>query len=43
MPVRANHRDICKFDDADDDNYKIVKAQIMKLIAISTGEAEKEV
>lgn len=28
LPMRANHLDICKFDDAEDDGYKQVKAKI---------------
>ncbi|PVH92332.1 hypothetical protein DM02DRAFT_605500 [Periconia macrospinosa] len=28
LPMRANHLDICKFDDAEDDGYKQVRAKI---------------
>lgn len=28
LPMQANHRDICKFDDAEDDGYKQVRAKI---------------
>ena len=28
LPIRANHLDICKFDDAEDDGYKQVRAKI---------------
>ena len=28
LPMQANHLDICKFDDAEDDGYKQVRAKI---------------
>ena len=28
LPIRANHIDICKFDDVEDDGYKQVRAKI---------------
>ena len=28
IPMRANHLDICKFDDVEDDGYQLVKGKI---------------
>ncbi|ORY19555.1 Alpha/Beta hydrolase protein [Clohesyomyces aquaticus] len=38
IPVKANHLGICKFDDENDDNYKMVKAKILQL-KVATTEA----
>lgn len=32
LPIKANHLDICKFDDAEDDGYKQVRAKIKQAI-----------
>ncbi|KAL5387209.1 hypothetical protein DPSP01_003820 [Paraphaeosphaeria sporulosa] len=43
LPMQANHRDICKFDDAEDDGYKQVRAKIkqaieaVNVVDVSTG------
>jgi hypothetical protein len=32
VPMQANHLDICKFDDQEDDGYKKVRAKIKQAI-----------
>lgn len=39
LPIHANHHDICKFDDADDDGYKKVRAKIKQAME-ATGTTE---
>ncbi|OBT98980.1 hypothetical protein VE01_02445 [Pseudogymnoascus verrucosus] len=43
LPMQANHLDICKFDDAEDDGYKQVRAKIKQAMeATGTSEATEE-
>ena len=39
--MHTNHVNICKFDDEEDENYKVVRGEIKKLIAASS-EAPKD-
>lgn len=40
LPMQANHLDICKFDDAEDDGYKQVRAKIKQaMVATDVTEA----
>lgn len=39
LPMRANHLDICKFDDAEDDGYKQVRVKIKQAME-ATGVTE---
>ncbi|KAI4157009.1 MAG: hypothetical protein LQ342_008553, partial [Letrouitia transgressa] len=42
LPIRANHLDICKFDDAEDDGYKQVRVKIERAMkATEATEADK--
>jgi hypothetical protein len=43
IPMNTNHIDICKFDRANDDNYKIVKGEIQKLIVASSESPSEKV
>jgi hypothetical protein len=43
LPIRANHLEICKFDSADDDGYKVVKGKILELIKGKTIVHEQSV
>jgi len=43
LPMRTDHLDICKFDSAEDDNYKIVKDKILALIKGETVIQDKSV
>lgn len=40
LPIRANHVDICKFDDADDEGYKQVKSKIKQFAEIISESGE---
>jgi hypothetical protein len=41
--MRTNHLDICKFDSADDDGYKVVKDKVLALIKGETVIQDKSV
>jgi hypothetical protein len=41
--MHTNHSNICKFDDEEDDNYKVVKGEIKKLIAASLESPKDKV
>jgi hypothetical protein len=41
--MRTNHLDICKFDSAQDDNYKVVRDKILALIKGETVFQDKSV
>lgn len=42
LPMQANHLDICKFDDPEDDGYKQVRAKIKQVMgATSITEASE--
>jgi hypothetical protein len=43
LPMRTNHLDICKFDSAEDDHYKVVKEKILALIKGETVLQDKSV
>ena len=39
LPIQANHLQICKFDDAQDDGYKNVRAKVKQMME-ATGIVE---
>ncbi|KAH6674237.1 Alpha/Beta hydrolase protein [Halenospora varia] len=41
LPMRTNHIDICKFETADDDGYKVVKSKIVELMQGNTKIQEQ--
>lgn len=41
--MRTNHIDICKFETADDDGYKVVKSKIVELMQGNTKIQEQAV
>jgi hypothetical protein len=41
--MNTNHSNICKFDDETDDNYKVVRGEIQKLIAASLKSPKDKV